>query len=238
MRTGVIYIATVNNDKSYIGYTLDFSQRKRNHLNENSNSHFSQAIRKHGAENVEWRILEADIPETRLPDREVLWIAFYDTYHNGYNLTEGGGANPMQSAEARKKASETWKEKSARGENPTQNPEIAARAGKAISETMKAKGERGELPQQQPEGRAKMSRVMKARGERGELPQQQPEARAEASRKALERSARGENPMQNPEIAAKAVANQKATKLARFARERLQNWKESGQEFLTDMDLD
>lgn len=186
MRTGLIYIATVNDKKSYIGYTMDFNRRQKEHHHENNDSAISRAIRKYGADAVEWRILEDDIPEERLCDREVLWIAFYDTYHNGYNMTEGGDANPMQSQEARDKSSETWIAKSARGENPTQDPVIAARMAKTNSEIMKAKGERGELPQQQPEGRARL----------------------------------------------------RATHLRLAAEERLENWEESGQEFLTDMDLD
>lgn len=31
--------------------------------------------------------------ETLLNEREIYWIKFYDSFNNGYNLTEGGNSN-------------------------------------------------------------------------------------------------------------------------------------------------
>ena len=256
-RTGVIYIATINQDKSYIGMTVDFPNRKRRHLVESrkgTDSHFHRAIRKHGAESVEWRILEDDIPESRLPDREELWIAFYDTFYNGYNMTLGGETGMVAGSEAAKKMSATHKAKAARGENPMQNPDIANK----VSETLKAQAKIGEHFAQQPETRAKMSATMKAKAARGEHQSQQHEVRAKLSATHKARSLRGENPMQNPEIATRVsetlkaqamrgehpsqqLENRKkmsASQLMNYANKRMKNWHESGQEFFLDMDLE
>ena len=144
-RTGVVYIATIN-DRSYVGQTLDFPRRKTEHLYAYGDTAISNAIRKHGADAVEWRILEADIPEKRLPDREVLWIGFYDTYHNGLNMTEGGDNNPMLNPENRRKASEVHQANVASGQHQAQQPEFK----KKLSDTMLAKSARGECPMQNP----------------------------------------------------------------------------------------
>ena len=48
-----------------------------------------QAIRKHGLENFDFIILEECLTE-QLNEREVYWIAYFNSYKNGYNATEGG----------------------------------------------------------------------------------------------------------------------------------------------------
>ena len=123
-QTGCIYIATVKEDKSYIGLTTNFPQRKREHLRGDRDTVFQNAIRKYGADAIEWRILEADIPIERLPDREELWIAFYDTYHNGYNMTEGGEVSPLKYDEVRQKVVESIHRRIAEGTHNfvTDNP--------------------------------------------------------------------------------------------------------------------
>ena len=88
MNTGVIYMATINK-KSYIGQTSNFETRKRKHLAATDNFYFHRAIRKSN-KTVGWRILEKDIPIHLLDEKEKRWIAFYNTFENGYNLTKGG----------------------------------------------------------------------------------------------------------------------------------------------------
>lgn len=110
MKTGCIYLATLN-DKSYIGHTTDFENRKRQHRQASTEMAFHNAIRKYGADAIEWRILEDDIPEHRLPDREELWIAFYDTYFNGYNLTEGGEVSPLSNPETAQRVADAVRQR-------------------------------------------------------------------------------------------------------------------------------
>lgn len=37
-------------------------------------------------------LIEYDVPEGKLDEREIFWIKFFDSYNNGYNLTEGGSS--------------------------------------------------------------------------------------------------------------------------------------------------
>lgn len=88
---GIIYkITNKVNGKSYIGqtrYTLEF--RWRQHIHKKDNTYFHNAIRKYGVENFEKEILE-ECDYTDLNKREIYYIAKYDSFKNGYNLTIGG----------------------------------------------------------------------------------------------------------------------------------------------------
>ena len=96
-RTGIIYKATLNG-KSYIGMTVQkFDKRRAAHLRSKGDAHFQRAIRKHGAHNVEWRVIAKGIAESELPQWERFYIQHYDTFRNGYNSTAGGeGARGQQ----------------------------------------------------------------------------------------------------------------------------------------------
>jgi len=82
---GLIYKATVHRegktDKYYIGLTTQsFQARKKQHLSkakkgEKSNfKGFVPAIIKHGEENVDWEILEDNIDNDKLDEREIYYI--------------------------------------------------------------------------------------------------------------------------------------------------------------------
>lgn len=163
MRTGVIYKADIN-DKSYIGYSIDFHSRQKDHLRARDNCIFHFAILKYGAENVEWTILEDNIPEHRLSDREVLWIAFYDTFYNGYNMTEGGEVLPKVSDETKAKISLTQRKKIALGIHHNQDPEVRKRMSEGHQKNIAA----GKHPSQQKEWQEKVSNTMKEKAARGE----------------------------------------------------------------------
>ena len=87
---GIIYCYhNKNNGKLYIGQTIHPDQRKRCHLSESkfgSDYYFHRAIRKHGFENFEYKILaEVDDP-SQLTKLETHWITHYNTiWPNGYN---------------------------------------------------------------------------------------------------------------------------------------------------------
>lgn len=90
METGVIYKATCTiSGKSYIGQTVNFENRKKQHIWATDDYVFHKAIRKYGKENFNWEILE-ECEVNQLDEKEIYWIAYYDTYNNGYNMTEGG----------------------------------------------------------------------------------------------------------------------------------------------------
>lgn len=91
----IIYKHTSPSGKSYIGqtmYTID--ERFKQHIRASNNGSelmFHQAIRKYGYENFSSEIVEVCENDIELNEREIYWIRFYDTYKNGYNMTEGGG---------------------------------------------------------------------------------------------------------------------------------------------------
>lgn len=91
---GIIYkITNKVNGKSYIGqtrYTIEF--RWNQHKHKRDNTYFHNAIRKYGIENFNIEILEECNIED-LNSREIFYIAKYDTFSNGYNLTIGGSGN-------------------------------------------------------------------------------------------------------------------------------------------------
>lgn len=91
---GIIYkITNKVNGKSYIGqtrYTLEF--RWRQHQHKRDDTYFHNAIHKYGVDNFSIEILEeCDIAD--LNSREIFYIAKYDSFKNGYNLTIGGDGN-------------------------------------------------------------------------------------------------------------------------------------------------
>lgn len=90
---GLIYKITNNiNGKSYIGQTqLSLKKRWDEHIRASKiyDYKFYRAIRKYGIECFSQEIIE-EVPNKLLNEREIYWIAFYDTYKNGYNSTLGG----------------------------------------------------------------------------------------------------------------------------------------------------
>ena len=99
---GIIYRCyCVISKKNYIGQTrhklnerINAHRWKANH--EPNNFYFYNAWNKYGEPSLEWSILErvsSDSLENLcnlLDQREIYWIAQYDSFHNGYNLTPGG----------------------------------------------------------------------------------------------------------------------------------------------------
>lgn len=91
---GIIYkITNKVNNKSYIGqtrYTIEF--RWRQHIHKKDDTYFHRAIRKYGIENFSIEVLE-ECDYSRLNEREIFYIAKYNTFKEGYNLTIGGDGN-------------------------------------------------------------------------------------------------------------------------------------------------
>jgi group I intron endonuclease len=93
----VVYlILNKENLKAYIGKTVDFKRRKREHLNElrkgvHTNSHLQSAFNKYSEECFEFTILE-ECNKELLNEKEVYWINFFGGFNspNTYNLCEGG----------------------------------------------------------------------------------------------------------------------------------------------------
>ena len=97
MKKGIIYKATnIINGKSYIGQTTNFVVRKSYHKRLKGQCWvFYRAIKKYGFNNFKWEIIEEDIDEDELDEKEIYYIAKFGTYvgDGGYNLTHGGRRN-------------------------------------------------------------------------------------------------------------------------------------------------
>ena len=92
---GFIYkIANRVNNKVYIGqtrFTIDhrFKQHVKNFNIEHRTQPLYKAMAKYGIENFSVECLEeCDVKD--LDEREIFWIAKYDSFRNGYNATLGG----------------------------------------------------------------------------------------------------------------------------------------------------
>lgn len=92
---GIYSIQNKINGKRYIGFACDIKRRWRTHKSElrhyrHCNKHLTMAWHKYGEENFEFSIIE-ECPRSELSEREKYWVAYYDTYENGYNGDRGGG---------------------------------------------------------------------------------------------------------------------------------------------------
>lgn len=94
---GSIYLITnLINGKQYVGQTKRsvedrYAEHIQEALNTNKNLHLYNSIRKYGIENFSIDILEDNVDEKDLDRLEIYYIGLFDTFHNGYNNTVGGG---------------------------------------------------------------------------------------------------------------------------------------------------
>lgn len=95
---GKIYKITNHiNGKIYVGQTTkSLKERFQKHCwgtTEKDSYHLNmaikKAIKKYGKENFTIELIE-EVEATKLDEREVYWISFYDSYNKGYNCTKGG----------------------------------------------------------------------------------------------------------------------------------------------------
>ena len=101
---GFIYkISNDFNNKAYIGQTSRTIQiRFKEHISKPNNTHIDNSIKKHGATHFIVEEIEQIANNDLLDEREIYWINYFDTYHNGYNETPGGGGR--QFSECQKQA--------------------------------------------------------------------------------------------------------------------------------------
>lgn len=134
----IVYKATNRvNGKSYIGKTVkSLIARKGEHLTESKihrkNYHFYNAINKHGWDSFDWEVLYNGDDDEDIREQEILFIESYDTFNDGYNMTEGGEGTVGHSQ------SDEWKDYM-RTNNPMFNPETRAK----VAETKRNQPFRG-----------------------------------------------------------------------------------------------
>ncbi len=106
----MIYIYKYENNlnhKIYIGQTVDFKKRCREHLNASINKNhrdynfpIHRAINIYGINNFTITVIDCCNSKEKANERERYWIKKYNSYQNGYNATpggqDGGGYNGKQ----------------------------------------------------------------------------------------------------------------------------------------------
>ncbi len=88
---GIYKITNKINNKAYIGQSVDIQRRWTQHksnIGKNTNPMYLD-FKKYGLDNFSFEILEECSIE-QLDNLEIYWISKYNTFYDGYNLTEGG----------------------------------------------------------------------------------------------------------------------------------------------------
>ena len=93
---GIYKITNNLNGQIYIGLSVNIEKRWKDHKNRYQNETDKEyektlyrAFRKYGIENFTFEIIE-ECSKEELSSKEIQWIAFYDSFANGYNETPGG----------------------------------------------------------------------------------------------------------------------------------------------------
>lgn len=110
---GIYCIECINNNKKYIGQSVDIIDRWSKHKSSlrggyHDNDYLQNAWNKYGEESFNFYILEeCDID--KLDELEMYWIDFYNTFKDrskGFNLVSGGSSNKKHSVEVKEKIRE------------------------------------------------------------------------------------------------------------------------------------
>lgn len=89
---GIYKITNNLNGHCYIGQSIDIRTRWNHHRNypvHNSNYPLYKAFAKYDIENFTFEIIE-ECEVDELDSKEIEYISYFDSYHNGYNQTQGG----------------------------------------------------------------------------------------------------------------------------------------------------
>lgn len=146
---GLIYKATcLINDKIYIGQTTRLlHERVRDHLknlHREYNNKFYNAILKHGSNNFKWEIIEDNISNENLSEREIYYIVLYNSFKEGYNSTSGGEHCTI-SFDAKERISKTHKGKIISEEVRIKISKTRKERGSSLGDRNPMFGKKGEL---------------------------------------------------------------------------------------------
>lgn len=101
--TAFVYVATcVDNGKHYIGQTVDFETRRRQHVYSarKQKTTFARAIKEHGAERFSWIVMQVN--DKHVSVVEQLMIEVYGSMEpSGYNMMPRGHARRSNKLGAR-----------------------------------------------------------------------------------------------------------------------------------------
>lgn len=147
------------NGKVYIGMSkYGLQERKSRHVRDSETpmNYFHRALRKYKEEDFIWSIIDkckTDVYDD-LREMEVAWIAYYDSFRNGYNSTYGGEGNHglAISEETRKRMSDAQKGKKLTNETK-----------RRISESRKGDKNHNYGKSMSKEVKEKLSKILKGR---------------------------------------------------------------------------
>lgn len=137
---GTIYlISNKINSKKYVGKTIRPIQvRWKEHLKDVHNPHKNhnklyRAMNKHGIDNFSVEILEEDVPNELLEEKERYYIKLFNSYYEGYNSTFGGEGESIVDIEL-------LKELYLLGKNFSEIAEITGYTRKTVSVRLRKEG--------------------------------------------------------------------------------------------------
>ena len=97
---GYLYVITNTvNNKKYVGKTINFEQRKQQHLSSlrkgiHHSHKLQRAYNKYGEDKFVWEKFEIEVKnDQELALKEIQAISYFNSYENGYNETYGGDGN-------------------------------------------------------------------------------------------------------------------------------------------------
>lgn len=98
MKNAIYKITNKINGKSYIGLAVNFQKRMNAHKSlsnkDKPKQHIHRAIKKYGWDNFTKEIIRSNFETSQmLKGAEIFYIALYNTFYNGYNMTRGGEGN-------------------------------------------------------------------------------------------------------------------------------------------------
>lgn len=87
--------------KVYVGQSINPHERKLSHFsslrsNRHINKYLQAAYNKWGKGSFYFEVIESNIQPSQVVEREIHWVAYFDSYRNGFNGNPGG-AIPTQS---------------------------------------------------------------------------------------------------------------------------------------------
>jgi group I intron endonuclease len=137
---GLIYkISNSINEKIYIGKTCrSLETRWKEHLKDKDNclknhNKLYKAMNKYGIENFKIEVLEDNLLDEELGQKEREYIKLYDSYYNGYNCTFGGEGEGIVDIEKLKKLY-------FEGKSYLEISELSGHTEKTVSQRLRAEG--------------------------------------------------------------------------------------------------
>lgn len=174
MKSFVYCITNLINGKRYVGKANDPVGRWRDHLKvvrnpDNPGLVIHQAMRKHGIENFEFKVVVECMSEDEAFDVERRLIREWSTMDHGYNLNEGGEGGYGPSLETRQKLSAVHKGRTK--SEVTRRKMSAWQVGKKLSVETREKigaSQRGKSRSESEETRQRRAEAQRQRCARGE----------------------------------------------------------------------